>query len=30
MEVNEKLNDDLKVCLKHQENVQRINKNLEL
>lgn len=29
MEVNEKLGEDLKVCQRHQENVQRINKNLD-
>ena len=29
-DVNEKLSEDLKVCQKHQENVQKINKNLDL
>lgn len=29
MEVNEKLGNDLKVCQKHEENVVRINKNME-
>lgn len=29
MEVNEKLGNDLKVCQKHQENVVRVNKNME-
>ena len=29
-EVNEKLSEDLKVCQKHQENVQKVNKNLDL
>ena len=29
-DVNEKLSNDLKVCQRHQENVQKINKNLDL
>lgn len=29
LEVNERLGGDLRVCQKHQENVSRINKNLE-
>ena len=29
-DVNEKLSGDLSVCQKHQENVQKINKNLDL
>jgi hypothetical protein len=29
-EVNEKLVNDMKVCEKHQENVQKINKNLDV
>jgi len=28
--MNERLSDDLKVCQKHQENVQKINKNLDI
>ena len=28
-EVNEKLNTDLNVCQKHQENVLKINKSLD-
>lgn len=29
-DVNEKLNGDLKVCQKHEENVQKLNKNLDI